>query len=111
VAERLRRLGVSQDAIAVERAAMEVIQVGPSNNRSVLASMNDFVFHLRFQLKRHYTISDADAIEDILSEAPMGAIEMKSPDVCAGKLFNLDPKEIMARRVITSILAANDLLR
>jgi len=29
---------------------MDVIQIQPSNNRSVLGSMNDFVYHLKYRV-------------------------------------------------------------
>jgi len=36
-------MGLDTDTISAERAAMEIVQIQPSNSRSVLASMNDFV--------------------------------------------------------------------
>src|SRR5947209_6995405 len=34
LAQRLRRMGLSQDTISAERAAMEIVQIRPSNSRS-----------------------------------------------------------------------------
>jgi hypothetical protein len=88
VAQRLRRLGLSEDTISIERAAMEIIQIQPSDSRSVLASMNDFVRHLKFKVGNHFAFEDADALEDMLSETPMGALKYQYPVEVAAAAFN-----------------------
>ena len=92
LAQRLRRLGLSQDTISVEHAAMEIIQIQPSDSRSVLASMNDFVRHLKFNVGNRFTFVDADALEDMLSEIPMGALKYHYPVEVAAAAFNTDQK-------------------
>lgn len=73
IRHRLRRMGLSEERIAVEETAMKIVQVHPSNSRSVLASMNDFVLNLRWQVSEKFNINQVDALEDMLSETPMGA--------------------------------------
>lgn len=90
LAQRLRRLGLSQETISVERAAMEIVQIQPSNSRSVLASMNDFVRHLKFKVGNSFNFVDANALEDMLSEIPMGALKYHYPVEVAAAAFNPD---------------------
>lgn len=75
LAKRLGRMGLAADIISAERAAMEIVRIQPSNSRSVLASMNDFVRHLKWRAGNHFDFSSADALEDMLSETPMGALK------------------------------------
>src|SRR6267142_7166233 len=65
LAGRLGRMGLPTETISAERAAMEIVQIQPSNSRSVLASMNDFVRHLKWRAARnHFDFSEAEALED-----------------------------------------------
>jgi uncharacterized protein DUF6933 len=75
LAGRLGRMGLATETISAERAAMEIVQIQPSNSRSVLASMNDFVRHLKWRARNYFDFSEADALEDMLSETPMGALK------------------------------------
>ena len=77
LASRLERMGLATNTILEERAAMEIVQIQPSNSRSVLASMNDFVHHLKWRAGNHFDFSEADALEEMLSEAPMGALKFQ----------------------------------
>jgi hypothetical protein len=89
--QRLRRLGLPEATISRERAAMEVIQIQPSNSRSVLASMNDFVHQLKFRGADRFNFAHADALEDMLSKTPKGALEYNYPvDVAAAAFSNLE---------------------
>lgn len=88
LAWRLRRMGVSQQAITVELAAMEIVQIARSNSRSVLASMNDFVRHLRWRVGNDFDISQSDELEDMLSQIPMGALKYQYPVEVALAAFN-----------------------
>jgi hypothetical protein len=88
--QRLRRMGLSQEWISVEQAAMDMIQIQPTNNRSVLASMNDFVRHLRWQVGNRFSFAEANALEDMLSEIPMGALKYDYPVEVAAAAFSLD---------------------
>ena len=83
-------MGLSQDTISAERAAMEIVQIRPSNSRSVLASMNNFVLHLKFTVGNRFSFVDANALEDRLSETPMGALQYHYPVDAATAAFNLD---------------------
>ncbi len=94
LAQRLRRMGLSQDTISVEHAAMEMVQIQPSNNRSVLASMNDLVRHLRWKVGNHFNFFKANALEDMLSEIPMGALQYHYPIEVAAAAFSLDQKKV-----------------
>jgi hypothetical protein len=76
LAGRLGRMGLAAETISAERAAMEIVRIQPSNSRSVLASMNDFVRHLKLRAARnHFDFAEADALEDMLSETPIGALK------------------------------------
>jgi uncharacterized protein DUF6933 len=95
LAERLGRMGLSPNTISVERLAMEIVQIQPSNSRSILASMNDFVRHLKFQVRNRLTFVDLNALEDRLSETPMGALEYRYPVEVAAAAFNLDQEGLL----------------
>ena len=86
--QRLRRLGFFEATISMERAAMEIIQIQPSNSRSVLASMNDFVRQLKFRGPDRFNFAHADALEDMLSETPMGALKYSYPVEVAAAAFS-----------------------
>jgi hypothetical protein len=90
--QRLRRMSLSEETISREQAAMDAIQIQPSNNRSVLGSMNDFVHYLRYRTEEHFSFAEADAIEDQLSETPMGALKYQYPVEVAAAAFNLEWK-------------------
>ena len=72
----------------MERAAMEIIQIKPSDSRSVLASMNDFVRHLKWRTPSHFDFSEADALEDMLSATPMGALKYQYAVEVAAAAFS-----------------------
>ena|SRR6267143_763112 len=92
--ERLGRMGLSEDTISFERAAMEIVQIQPSNSRSVLASMNDFARHLKFKVGGRFSLFDANALEDMLSEIPMGALKYCYPVEVAAAAFSRDQEEL-----------------
>jgi hypothetical protein len=85
---RLGRMGLTPDTILAERAAMEIVQIQPSNSRSVLASMNDFVRYLKWRARNHFDFSQADALEDMLSETPMGALKYQYAVEAAAAAFS-----------------------
>lgn len=88
--QRLWRIGLSQEMISVEQGAMGIVQIQPSNNRSVLGSMNDFVYHLRSKVGDHFSFAEANALEDMLSEIPMGALNYHYPVEVAAAVFSLN---------------------
>ena len=69
---------------------MEIVQIQPSNSRSVLASMNDLVRHLKFKVGNRFTFVDASALEDMLSEIPMGALKYHYPVEVAAAAFKFE---------------------
>lgn len=91
--QRLRRLGVPENVISVELAAMEIVQIQPTNSRSVLASMNDFARSLKFQVGDRFEFSYADALEDLLSATPMGSLKYRVSAEVAAIAFKLAPKK------------------
>jgi len=80
-------MGLSQESISIEHAAMNMIQIQPSNNRSVLASMNDFVRNLKWKVGNSFSFAEANALEDMLSETPMGALKYHYPVEVAAAAF------------------------
>ena len=88
LAGRLGRMGLATETISAERAAMEIVQIQPSNSRSVLASMNDFVRHLKWETPSHFDFSEADALEDMLSQTPMGALKYQYAVEVAAAAFS-----------------------
>ncbi len=50
VADRLRRLGMARDLCDAEVGAMSPVQIGPTQDRSVLGSMVDFAKTIPFHL-------------------------------------------------------------
>jgi uncharacterized protein DUF6933 len=92
LAQRLERIGLPEDIISMERAAMEIACIQPSNSKSVLGSMNDFVRHLRLKVDNDFPFVDANALEDMLSETPMGALKYQYPVEVAAAAFNPDRK-------------------
>jgi len=93
VAARLERMGLPEDIISLECAAMDVVQVQPSNSRSVLASMNDFARGLKFQVERRSKSLDFDALEDHMSETPMGALDYQYSREVALAAFGSHPPQ------------------
>ena len=75
IGERFSRMGLSKELLLREQAAMEVVEVQPSNSQSVLASLNNFVQGLKFQVPDRFGIDELDELEDILSATPMGALK------------------------------------
>jgi len=96
LARRLERMGLATDAISAERAAMEIVHIQPSNSRSILASMNDFVRNLKWIMKNNFDFEKADALEDMLSETPMGALKYQYPVEVAAAAFGLSRTAVRA---------------
>jgi hypothetical protein len=55
--------------------------------------MNDFVRHLKFKVGNRFGFEEADALEDMLSEIPMGALKYQYP---VGALKYQYPVEVAA---------------
>ncbi len=64
--------GYSSGTIAEYILGLHPIEIGRSNNRSVLGSMNDYVFHLKFLIERSggLVYSDLGATTQSLNQIP-----------------------------------------
>ena len=85
----LERLGVPQERIDLELAAMHPVSFDCATNRRVLGSMNDFAFQARHYLARG---DDLVTIADRLAQTPMSAIgeaagHLGFPDMLARALL------------------------
>jgi Domain of unknown function (DUF6933) len=85
----LGRLGVPEEQVSREVAAMEPVSFARATNRRVLGSMNDFAFQAAHYLARG---EDLLTIADRLAHAPMSAIgegagHLGFPDVLARALL------------------------
>jgi hypothetical protein len=75
----VRQLGVSGEAASREAEAMAEVVYAPTNNRSVLGTMNDYDRLLRWMLEAHPTLTLTQyALR--LSETPCGPMKYASPD-------------------------------
>jgi hypothetical protein len=70
----LESIGVPQEAIARELAAMDPVAFGRATNRRVLGSMNDFAFQASVHLASG---DDLIALAQRLADTPMSAIAPK----------------------------------
>lgn len=93
IKKRLSRLGLSEEMLLREQAAMEVVEVQRSNSKSVLASMNDFVRGIKWQVPNRVGIENLDELEDILSETPMGALNYQFPVEVACQAFGMNKEK------------------
>jgi hypothetical protein len=70
VRQRLLRMGIAEDLVTLEVAAMHPVHVGPTKDRSVLGTMVDFAKMLSFQVERDEPFPALAALEDFLGEVP-----------------------------------------
>lgn len=77
VAEVLRLHGVGPDFIDREVAAMAEVEIAKTTNRSVVGTMNEFVFEAEVY-RDHRDITDPWRLAMRLSETPCGAISGNS---------------------------------
>jgi hypothetical protein len=83
IGEVLRALGVAEVAVAAEVVAMSEVVIGPTNNQSVLGSMNDFTRMLDAYL-------DGRALRDVsvhLADTPCGPLGMGRPEEVTRELL------------------------
>ena len=74
VAERLLRLGVGEDLVQAEVAAMDSVAVAKTSSRSVLGFMNDFAQAVPFYLGRQNgDVTKLFEVEKLLWETPCWA--------------------------------------
>lgn len=90
VRERLQRIGVDEAAIELELACLSPLAFGVTRNRSVLGSINDFVFQLKARaahpLGRDWT---HQSFEDELGEIPCSPLEYRYPVEAARQLLEV----------------------
>lgn len=77
IADALLALGVAQDVVDTEREHMREVRIGPTLNRSVVGSMNDFAF-----LADH-RLADAGGLDAL----DLGALSMGLAHVPCGPLY------------------------
>jgi len=82
----LLRLGVSVHQAQAECAKMSPVVFGPTRNRRVLGTLNDFMFQLSWHLHDHPGASLLDA-SLWLAETPCSPIGYASPDKLSAQLF------------------------
>ena len=82
----LLRLGVTAHQAQAERAKMSQTAFGPTRNRRVLGTLNDFMFQLSWHLHDHPGSSLLDA-SLWLAETPCSPIGYASPDKLSAQLF------------------------
>ena len=82
----LGHLGIEPDAVEKERAEMRVARVGRTANRSVLGSLNDFMFQLQVGLD---ISPERSLLEQALwiGETPCGPMNYASPILATRALF------------------------
>jgi hypothetical protein len=82
----LHRLGVDAAVVEQERAEMQAVRIGRTANRSVLGSLNDFMFQLESGIAAN---PDRSLVEHALwlAQTPCKPIEYASPDRATAALF------------------------
>lgn len=83
----LDHLGIEAEAVDSERREMQVVRVGRTANRSVLGSLNDFMFQLQVGLDLS---PERSLLEQSLrlAQTPCGPMEYASPDRATQALFS-----------------------
>ena len=102
IGERLRRMGLSDELLLHEQAAMDVVEVQPTNSKSVLGSMNDFVNALKWRGRDWLDMEALDDLEDMLSATPMGALNYQYPIEVAYQVFETTKEKIEETRACES---------
>lgn len=81
----LLAMGIDRQRVLAEAAAMSDVAVGPTNNRRVLGTMNDFAW-----LMEAYVVGRSlTAVALLLAEAPCSPIGMRSPIDVASEAFGV----------------------
>ena len=73
--------------MVASEAAINSIRVERTASRSVLGSMNDFVYQLRWRFDEGMGLQDADRLEDDLAQTPMSALKYCNPAEVARSAF------------------------
>jgi len=94
----LMKEGFGAEEISKACAEYDEIAVAPTNNRSVLGSMNDLVQHYEFFISRFGDLDRADmlAVNMQINRTPMGALKYQYPIEKAYELFGRRDKITLA---------------
>ncbi len=81
-------VGLSVPALSISREleAMAEVRFVPTNSRSLLASLNDFTFHLKWRLQTDTGV-DLQSLALELSEVPSGPLGYQQPGEVTRGLF------------------------
>ena len=90
----LYKLGVPPDLAAAEVRGMERMAIAKTANRSVLSSMNDFVFQTKifFEREAEDDMAFLDEVEIRLAGMPCGTLKYAFPGEVARRLLGLPEK-------------------
>ncbi len=75
----LARIGVPPALVWAEIEAMQQVRFGPTRSKSVLGSMNDFVYQVDAEFSQGREVVYLDGIDLRLSEVPCGPLKYRSP--------------------------------
>jgi hypothetical protein len=79
VCERLAIVGVTAEDIADERARMSDVAFGPTRNRSLLGTLNDFAFMAKSGDARRTELELPEELMRFLSQTPILPLDGASP--------------------------------
>ena len=93
--ERLRRLGIAEATIARELAHFQPLAFAATNSRSVLGSMNDFIYQLgvgaAYEPGWRWSVAE---LEDDLGRIPCAPIDYERPEQRARALLGADETSV-----------------
>ena len=87
VGTMLGRVGLLSDQVACELAEMDQPGIGPTANRSVLGSMNDFIYLARFTLNHDQPDIDTLTLSLKIADTPCGPLKYACPLSATAMLF------------------------
>jgi hypothetical protein len=73
------RIGVPPALAWAELQAMQEVRFGPTRSRSVLGSMNDFVYQVDAEFSEGEDVVYLDEVDLRLSEVPCGPLKYRNP--------------------------------
>ncbi len=97
----LRALTIPDGDIQRELAEMRDVVIAPTNNRSVVGTLTDFAFAIKFSA-RQGTVTDLTAVAIWLSETPILPLD-SFPDRLTREAFGDDPPREPARATSTRV--------
>jgi hypothetical protein len=84
----LLHLGIPEPAVEEELEAMRETFIAPTNDRSLLGTLNEFIFMVKLHLDRAPETGDL-ALALWLSKTPVGPMKYEAPDNATRRLFGL----------------------